>query len=79
MSEEKNTKEFHAGWEYDREKVDEMVLALLHLTTLRDKLPDNSFAYRAWRGYDWDALNRLHSKGMINDPGMNFIQISREI
>ncbi len=23
---------------------------------------------RAWKGFDWDAMNRLHEKGMIADP-----------
>ena len=46
--------------EYDVEKVDEMVLALLYLTLTEEG--------RAWKGHDWDALNRLHEKGMIDDP-----------
>jgi len=23
---------------------------------------------RAWKGFDWDTLNRLHEKGFIGDP-----------
>lgn len=23
---------------------------------------------RAWKGHDWQALNRLHAKGYISDP-----------
>ena len=38
--------------EYDREKVDEMVLALLWLTLAGDG--------RAWKGHDWDALETHH-------------------
>ena len=49
--------------DYDEEKIDEMVLALLYLTTFRDKLE-----VRAWKGLDWDSLNRLHEKGYISDP-----------
>jgi hypothetical protein len=45
---------------YDEDKVDEMVLALLFLT-----LHDN---YRAWKGHDWGAMERLHNKGMIDNP-----------
>jgi hypothetical protein len=45
---------------YDEEKVDDTVLALLHLT-----LHDNG---RAWKGHDWDVLDRLHKKGMILNP-----------
>ncbi len=45
---------------YDQDKVDEVVLALMYLT-LHDGV-------RAWKGFDWDALNRLHEKGLIGDP-----------
>jgi hypothetical protein len=46
--------------EIDEDKVDDAVLALLWLT-LHD-------GQRVWKGFDWDALNRLHRKGMISDP-----------
>ncbi len=46
--------------EYDKDKVDEMVLALLYLT-----LDANG---RAWKSHDWDALDRLHEKNLIADP-----------
>jgi len=46
--------------ELDEEKVDNVVLALLRLT-LHD-------GQRVWKGLDWDALGRLHRKGMISDP-----------
>jgi hypothetical protein len=46
--------------EIDTEKVDDAVLALLQLT-----LHDGN---RAWKGHDWDALGRLHEKGLIHDP-----------
>ena len=42
------------------EKIDDTALALLYLT-LHD-------GYRAWKGFDWDVLGRLHHKGMIHDP-----------
>ncbi len=45
---------------YDREKVDEMVLALLWLTVEGDG--------RAWKSHDWNALDRLHERGYISDP-----------
>jgi hypothetical protein len=49
--------------EYDKDKVDEMVLALLYLTT-----SVNKFGTRAWRGMDWEAMNRLYEKGYIDNP-----------
>ncbi len=24
--------------------------------------------YQAWKSFDWDALDRLHVKGLIGDP-----------
>jgi hypothetical protein len=24
--------------------------------------------YRAWKGFDWDCMNRLHEKGFIENP-----------
>ena len=44
----------------DEDRVDEAVLALLWLTLHND--------CRAWKGHDWDALNRLCDKGFIYDP-----------
>ncbi len=44
----------------DEDSIDDAVLALLWLT-LHDER-------RAWKGFDWAALARLHGKGMILDP-----------
>lgn len=44
----------------DTDRIDEAVLALLYLG-----LHDCS---RAWKGFDWDALDRLRQKGFISDP-----------
>jgi hypothetical protein len=48
---------------YDRDKVDEMVRALLALTMMKD-----GSEVRAWKGHDWEALDRLHARGYISDP-----------
>jgi len=47
--------------DYDKDKVDDMVLALLWLTTFGEKQL-GQIALRAWKGHDWEALNRLHEK-----------------
>lgn len=49
--------------EYDKEKIDQATLALMWLVTESDK-----YGSRAWKGFDWDTLNRLHEKGLISDP-----------
>ena len=49
--------------DYDKEKVDEMVLALMWLVTHGDK-----YGARAWKSFDWDTLDRLYEKGYISDP-----------
>lgn len=46
--------------ELDQEKIDRAVLALLYLG-LHDRV-------RAWKGFDWNAMSRLHEKGYITDP-----------
>jgi len=49
--------------EYDEDKVDEMILALLHLTTFKDGM-----GMRAWKGHHWSAMERLYKRGYISDP-----------
>jgi hypothetical protein len=46
--------------EPDFDRIDDAVLALLYLGL------HNS--YRVWKGFDWDAMDRLHEKGYISDP-----------
>jgi hypothetical protein len=48
---------------YDETRVDEMVLALLHLTTFKE-----SSGYRTWKNHDWEVMERLHQKGFIGNP-----------
>ena len=50
---------------YDKDKVDEMVLALLYLTHFKEGKHNT---YKAWKGIDWDVLDRLHNKNLIYDP-----------
>ena len=44
----------------DTDRIDDAVLALLLLGLHEDD--------RAWKSFDWDAMNRLHEKGWISDP-----------
>jgi len=53
--------------DYYEDKVDDMVLALLWLTTSEEKVLGHNVR-RAWKSHDWDALNRLHEKGFIGNP-----------
>lgn len=50
---------------YDEDKVDELTLALLYLVS-HDR--EEGCGARAWKGFDWDTLNRLHEKGLISNP-----------
>jgi mRNA-degrading endonuclease toxin of MazEF toxin-antitoxin module len=45
------------------EEIDEAVLALLHLNAFEDRE-----IVRAWKSFDWDAMDRLHERGLISDP-----------
>jgi len=44
----------------DLDRIDQTVLALLHLG-----LHEGS---RTWKTFDWDVMSRLHEKGFISDP-----------
>ena len=50
---------------YNEEKVDEMTLALLYLVTWTVKA---EVGVRAWKGFAWETMDRLHQKGWISDP-----------
>lgn len=49
--------------DYDRKKVDEIVLALLYLSLHRD-----NGRWKAMKTLDRSALDRLYEKGVIQDP-----------
>ena len=49
-----------ADLDFDLDRIDDAVLALLYLG-----LHDGD---RAWKGFDWDVMDRLHEKGMILRP-----------
>jgi hypothetical protein len=44
----------------DADRIDECVLALLLLGRHEGQ--------RVWKSFDWDAMKRLHEKGLISDP-----------
>ena len=49
--------------EFDKEKVDEMTLALLYLVMV-----DEKHVTSAWKGFDWETMSRLYEKGYISNP-----------
>jgi hypothetical protein len=48
---------------YDKDRVDDLVLALLHLNSFTDH-----GTTRAWKSHDWDASIASAKKGLISDP-----------
>jgi hypothetical protein len=46
--------------ELNEQRIDDAVLALLYLNLYNCGV--------VWKGLDWDAMNRLHEKGLISDP-----------
>jgi hypothetical protein len=44
----------------DDDRIDDAVLALLLLGLHEGD--------RAWKSFDWDAMNRLHERGLISNP-----------
>lgn len=49
----------------DKDKIDEYTLALLYLVVHERH---EGLGARAWKGFDWDTLSRLHEKGYISNP-----------
>jgi hypothetical protein len=50
--------------EYDPNKVDDVVLALLYLNMFDDGFGNT----RAWKSFNWDTMDHLFEKGYIDDP-----------
>jgi hypothetical protein len=46
--------------ELDTDKIDDAVLALLLLGLHSES--------RAWKGFDWESMDRLYERGFIGDP-----------
>jgi hypothetical protein len=44
----------------DTERIDDCALALLLL--------GRQDGQHVWKSFDWDAMGRLHKKGLISDP-----------
>ena len=51
---------FPSGMDLDEDKIDDAMLALLGLSLHADN--------RAWKGFDWDAMERLYAKGLVSNP-----------
>jgi hypothetical protein len=47
--------------EIDFDKIDQAILALLYVNL-------DTTTHRAWKSFDWDAMERIHEKGWISDP-----------
>ena len=47
----------------DGEKLDQVVLALLHLNSFKE-----GDGRRAWKSFPWSVMDSLHEKGYISDP-----------
>jgi hypothetical protein len=50
--------------DYDDDKIDEVVLALLGFYAFEE----DEYGARAWKSCDWDIMDRLHNKGYLSDP-----------
>jgi hypothetical protein len=48
---------------YDERRVQDTVLALMHLNAHEDK-----YGWRAWKTFPWEATDGLHERGLIDDP-----------
>lgn len=50
---------------YDKDKVDEYTLALLYLVV---HTRHEGLGASAWKGFDWETMDRLYEKGYITNP-----------
>jgi hypothetical protein len=51
----------------DTDRIDDAVLALLFYGAWKEKgFPEP--VLRSWKGFDWDAMNRLYEKDLIYNP-----------
>ena len=48
------------------DKIDDAVLALLYLTRFTEGAGEFAVT-RAWKTHDWDVLDRLHEKGLVEE------------
>ena len=68
MASQPHKKNYSAGgthtMEFNKDKVDKCTLALMFLV-MHD---ENAHGARAWKGFDWDTMDRLHVKGFIGNP-----------
>lgn len=48
---------------YDERRVEDTVLALMHLNAHKGK-----FGWRAWKSFPWEATDGLYERGLISDP-----------
>ncbi len=48
----------------NKDAIDEMTLALMYLVMWKER----QMGTRAWKGFDWDTMNRLYEKGYIGNP-----------
>ena len=51
--------------DYDEDKIDDYTLALMFLVT-HERM--EGYGARAWKGFDWATMDRLHEKGLITNP-----------
>jgi len=48
------------------EVLENLVLLLIYLTSWREKVYDEVFVLRSWKGYDFNVLDALVKKGYIS-------------
>ena len=59
--------------EYDKDKVDEMTLALLYLVTSQRQGAPGA---QAWKAFDSDTIKRLYRKGFMEEPKIKSITLN---
>lgn len=48
------------------EVFEDLTMLLLYMQSWREKVVDSVYVSRAWKGYDFDVLDRLREKGYVS-------------
>jgi len=54
--------------EWDEDRIDEMALAVMFFSMFDEKLFDDTYSTRMWKGLSWAITDRMHEKGWIANP-----------
>ena len=65
--------------EITQEQLEDLTLLMIFLQSWKEKIVDGTEILRAWKGYDFNILNKLNEKKLVNDrPGNKSLYLTEE-